>query len=134
MSKAQSIPLFAWKLFGIRNELVRNFFLEYAGARTIPAAEAGGTGKLRVPQRQLKRAQDYPGVFLIQRKIMFWKSLILLAASASLAPAATKPFPLEQIATGISVVRGPVNGVLIERNGETLAIYGDPRPEPVRAR
>jgi glyoxylase-like metal-dependent hydrolase (beta-lactamase superfamily II) len=27
-----------------------------------------------------------------------------------------------------------VNGVLIQRNGETLAIYGDPRPNPARAR
>ena len=31
-------------------------------------------------------------------------------------------------------MRGPVNGVLIERNGETLAVYGDPRPQPARAK
>ena len=30
-------------------------------------------------------------------------------------------------------MRGPVNGVLVERNGETLAVYGDPRPHPGRA-
>lgn len=33
---------------------------------------------------------------------------------------------------GVSVVLGPVNGVLIDRNGQTLSIYGDPRPSPAR--
>ena len=34
---------------------------------------------------------------------------------------------------GVRVVRGPVNGVIIERNGETLYIYGDTRPSPRHA-
>ena len=53
--------------------------------------------------------------------------------AASLAAVAAAPAPVEKIANGVSVVRGPVNGVLVERNGETLAVYGDPRPQPGRA-
>ena len=41
--------------------------------------------------------------------------------------------PAETLAGGVSLLRGPVNGVLIERNGQTLAIYGDPRPSPAHA-
>ncbi|HQH71264.1 MAG TPA: hypothetical protein PK360_04215, partial [bacterium] len=33
----------------------------------------------------------------------------------------------------LTVVPGPVNGVLLEENGRILAIYGDPRPEPAQA-
>ena len=33
----------------------------------------------------------------------------------------------EKIADSVTVVPGPVNGVLITKDGETLAIYGDPR-------
>ena len=44
-----------------------------------------------------------------------------------------QPFPVEKITDEVTVVHGPVNGVLIERRGETLAIYGDPRPEPAKA-
>ncbi len=46
---------------------------------------------------------------------------------------AVDDLPTEEIAAGVRVVRGAVNGVLLERNGKTLAIYGDPRenPEPV---
>ncbi len=33
----------------------------------------------------------------------------------------------------LTVVPGPVNGVLLEENGRFLAIYGDPRPEPAQA-
>jgi glyoxylase-like metal-dependent hydrolase (beta-lactamase superfamily II) len=64
--------------------------------------------------------------------IMSWKSLILLIAGVLPASTAEK-FPVEKITAGVSVVRGPVNGVLIQRNGNTLAIYGDPRPKPVKA-
>lgn len=39
----------------------------------------------------------------------------------------------ETIAAGVRVVHGPVNGVIIDRNGQTLAIYGDPRPSPAHA-
>jgi glyoxylase-like metal-dependent hydrolase (beta-lactamase superfamily II) len=58
------------------------------------------------------------------------KSLVLLAACA---PLAAKPIPIEKVTASLSVARGPVNGVLIQRGGETLAVYGDPRPNPVRA-
>lgn len=37
---------------------------------------------------------------------------------------------VEKLATDVSLVRGPVNGVLIQRGGEILAVYGDPRPKP----
>jgi glyoxylase-like metal-dependent hydrolase (beta-lactamase superfamily II) len=52
----------------------------------------------------------------------------MMAALASPLSAQT----VEAVATGVSVVRGPVNGVLIERNQQMLAVYGDPRPEPRR--
>jgi glyoxylase-like metal-dependent hydrolase (beta-lactamase superfamily II) len=50
-----------------------------------------------------------------------------------LSASAAEKFPVEKITASVSVVRGPVNGVLIQRNGDTLAIYGDPRPKPVKA-
>src|ERR1700688_3200723 len=62
--------------------------------------------------------------------IMYWGHLILFAA----LPLVAKPFPIEQITASVRIVRGPVNGVLIERGVETLAIYGDPRPNPANAR
>src|SRR5712692_2090248 len=64
--------------------------------------------------------------------IMSRKFLALAAAGVLLASAA-ETFPVEKIAAGVSVVRGPVNGVLIQRNGDTLAVYSDPRPEPAQA-
>src|SRR5690242_2165746 len=68
---------------------------------------------------------------------MSLKSLVPVAVvplAVLLGPVVAQPFPVEKITAGVSVVRGPVNGVLIERNGETLAIYGDPRPDPGKAR
>jgi glyoxylase-like metal-dependent hydrolase (beta-lactamase superfamily II) len=65
---------------------------------------------------------------------MSWKSLVLLSAAVPLLPVGAQPLSVEKIAPSVSVVRGPVNGVLIQRGGETLAIYGDPRPDPVEAR
>jgi glyoxylase-like metal-dependent hydrolase (beta-lactamase superfamily II) len=44
------------------------------------------------------------------------------------------PPTIQKIAAGISVAPGPVNGVLVEHNGETIAVYGDPRPQPARAK
>ena len=64
--------------------------------------------------------------------IMSRKSLALCAAGVLLASAAEK-FPVEKITAAVTVVRGPVNGVLIQRNGDTLAVYGDPRPKIVKA-
>jgi hypothetical protein len=75
-----------------------------------------------------------PRGVLIQQMIMPWKSLVLLATCVPLAAPAAKPFPVERITASVSVVRGPVNGVLIQRNREALAVYGDPRPEPGKAR
>jgi len=62
-----------------------------------------------------------------------WVSRIGVVAALCVAGHAAS-VPVEKLAPGVSVVRGPVNGVLFERNGETLAIYGDPRPRPARAK
>jgi glyoxylase-like metal-dependent hydrolase (beta-lactamase superfamily II) len=59
------------------------------------------------------------------------KSLLLVV---SLAAAMGAPAQVEKITANVSVVRGAVNGVLIQRPSGTVAIYGDPRPEPARAR
>lgn len=54
--------------------------------------------------------------------------------AAALAPwLLAKQFPIEKIGASVSVVRGPVNGVLIQRGRAVLAIYGDPRPDPANA-
>jgi glyoxylase-like metal-dependent hydrolase (beta-lactamase superfamily II) len=34
---------------------------------------------------------------------------------------------MQRVTPSVSLVRGPVNGVLVSRHGRTLAIYGDPR-------
>jgi glyoxylase-like metal-dependent hydrolase (beta-lactamase superfamily II) len=61
-----------------------------------------------------------------------WGGRYVIAAVSLVLHAA--PIPVEKIAAGVSVVSGPVNGVLVERNGETVAIYGDPRPQPAHAK
>ncbi|HWQ53520.1 MAG TPA: MBL fold metallo-hydrolase [Bryobacteraceae bacterium] len=53
---------------------------------------------------------------------------VLLAAAAA---GAARP-PVE-IAPGVTVVEGAVNGVLIRAGGKVLAVCGDSRPEPPRA-
>ncbi|NQV31519.1 MAG: hypothetical protein HQ515_02440, partial [Phycisphaeraceae bacterium] len=35
----------------------------------------------------------------------------------------------ETIGKDLTVVRGAVNGILLDRHGKLLAVYGDPRPE-----
>src|SRR6476659_6222524 len=60
---------------------------------------------------------------------MQWVTGVCVVA-ACLVPA----LAVEKITASVSVVRGPVNGVLITRNGETLAVYGDPRPQPALAK
>jgi len=52
--------------------------------------------------------------------------LISLLLAAGCAGAAEK-YPVETLTPNATVVRGPVNGVLIRRNGKALAVYGDPR-------
>ncbi len=54
--------------------------------------------------------------------------LLLLAACGRPADA-----PEIQLTPGVTVLRGAVNGVLIQRSGKQLAVYGDPRPEPAQA-
>jgi len=65
---------------------------------------------------------------------MLGKLVALLAAAVPPLLSAAQSFPIEKITPSVSVVRGPVNGVLIERNHEALAIYGDPRSQPAKAR
>jgi glyoxylase-like metal-dependent hydrolase (beta-lactamase superfamily II) len=43
------------------------------------------------------------------------------------------PERVETVAEGLAVVRGPVNGAILERGGKTLAVYGDPRESPASA-
>jgi glyoxylase-like metal-dependent hydrolase (beta-lactamase superfamily II) len=38
--------------------------------------------------------------------------------------------PSGPLPSGVTFVEGPSNGVILERNGRRIAIYGDPRPEP----
>lgn len=58
---------------------------------------------------------------------------VFLALAGPCVPAAPDSFPIEKLTANVSVVQGPVNGVLIERGGATLAVYGDPRPNPAKA-
>jgi glyoxylase-like metal-dependent hydrolase (beta-lactamase superfamily II) len=59
---------------------------------------------------------------------------LILTAAVLVLSAGGATLPVEKVTASVSVVRGPVNGVLIRRNGETLAVYGDPRPAPARAK
>lgn len=52
-----------------------------------------------------------------------------VVCSVSTLPAAPEPV-VAQIANGVQVVQGAVNGVLVQRHGRTLAVYGDPRDNP----
>ncbi len=52
--------------------------------------------------------------------------ILALAAAALLHAAAQSPEPL---AAGVTLVPGAINGVRIEKDGQSLAIYGDPRPK-----
>ena len=38
--------------------------------------------------------------------------------------------PSGPLPSGVTFVKGPANGVILEQNGRRVAIYGDPRPEP----
>ena len=53
-----------------------------------------------------------------------------LRLSLGTAAAVSHARAAEQVTSTVSLVPGPVNGVLIRHQGETLAIYGDPREEP----
>jgi len=60
-----------------------------------------------------------------------WGNSICVLLCAPASPLGAQP--AETVVAGVPVVLGPVNGVLIERNGQTLSIYGDPRPSPGHA-
>jgi glyoxylase-like metal-dependent hydrolase (beta-lactamase superfamily II) len=64
---------------------------------------------------------------------MVSKHLLLALALVASLPA-SEAIHVEAVAPGVSVVHGAVNGVLIRRSGEVLAIYGDPRPKPASVR
>jgi len=57
---------------------------------------------------------------------------LTLAALLTCVPLvlAAQDVSIEVIGDGVQVVHGAVNGVRIERDGQTLAVYGDPRDEP----
>jgi glyoxylase-like metal-dependent hydrolase (beta-lactamase superfamily II) len=59
---------------------------------------------------------------------------LVLGASAScllaVSAGAVDSSGVEPLATGLSLIRGPVNGVRLEVAGKSLAIYGDPREKP----
>ncbi|MCL5744420.1 MAG: hypothetical protein M1541_10925 [Acidobacteria bacterium] len=67
--------------------------------------------------------------------LMKYDSAVLsIAALLSLltppSRAAADGYPVDAITPHASVVRGPVNGVLVTLGGKSLAIYGDPRNDP----
>ena len=58
---------------------------------------------------------------------MFWLGFTLLTLTSGIIRA-DEPLP-----PGLSLIPGPVNGAFIERDGQSLAVYGDPsgqRPTP----
>ena len=59
------------------------------------------------------------------------KSALVLAALTALPLRAA---PLEKLTPAVSIVPGAINGVLVARPDGVIAIYGDPRPAPPRAR
>jgi glyoxylase-like metal-dependent hydrolase (beta-lactamase superfamily II) len=56
---------------------------------------------------------------------MRWRFVPLLLFSVAALPAAVR-----QITLNVTMVEGPVNGLLVNRAGKTLAVYGDPREKP----
>ncbi len=59
-------------------------------------------------------------------------SLCLLSVLPATISGAAERITTEKVTTSISVIHGPVNGVLIARSGKTLVVYGDPRAKKVR--
>jgi len=53
------------------------------------------------------------------------RSLLILVAFAAFWVGCGGPLP-----SGVELIEGPVNGLRIERDGKTVAVYGDPRPQP----
>src|SRR5215470_7505441 len=60
-----------------------------------------------------------------------WASRVCALSGALLLELSAQP--VEKITASVSVVRGAVNGALVERGAKTLAIYGDPRSAPSAA-
>ena len=62
-------------------------------------------------------------MILARRRLTTVCICITLAITARVCPAGDR----EVLAPGITVDRGAVNGVCLERNGRRLVVYGDPR-------
>jgi glyoxylase-like metal-dependent hydrolase (beta-lactamase superfamily II) len=61
-----------------------------------------------------------------------WIPAALLLLSSALSCGRPPDAPEIQLTPSLRILRAAVNGALIERGGRQLAIYGDPRPEPVQ--
>ncbi|MBM4093386.1 MAG: MBL fold metallo-hydrolase, partial [Planctomycetes bacterium] len=77
-----------------------------------------------------RRVSPFP--FTCGEKTTMPVYLLILLAFTPLGNAAEE-LPMEMVGTSIRVLRGAVNGALLERNGKTLAVYGDPREQPTAA-
>ncbi len=64
----------------------------------------------------------------------FMRIALGTAASSLVGSRGARATQPEQIAPGVSLVSGAVNGALIDRPGGTVAIYGDPRDVPAAAK
>jgi len=64
----------------------------------------------------------------------FLRMTLGTAAAALSGDSSWGALAVEPITAEVSLVPGPVNGVLIRRQGETLSIYGDPRKQPAAAK
>ena len=63
---------------------------------------------------------------------MILKQLRLIMLLCIVAPLRGEANPVEKVGSGVSLIHGPVKGVLIQRAGEILAVYGDPRPKQAK--
>jgi len=99
-------------------------------------------------QRGLREAMDDPGMLAtrkgssqmggplqlsLQGRTPKIRALILFLLTLTPLAHAAEGVSVEMVGTNVQVLRGAVNGALIERKGKTLAIYGDPREKPVPA-
>ncbi|MGC9327266.1 MAG: MBL fold metallo-hydrolase [Candidatus Hinthialibacter sp.] len=58
------------------------------------------------------------------------RRLFLFCLMALPALASSTDVEIESLSPNLSVIHDAVNGVLISQDGETIAVYGDPRPAP----
>ncbi len=55
---------------------------------------------------------------------------LVYCAAVPLPEGATAAYQSQKVTPRVSIVSGPINGVLVRQAGKTLAVYGDPRPDP----